>query len=76
MNKLGEFYWIYTNKKILKLNSDTMNLYFKAMLRYCSFTTKNDIDNFENISKIAIKDRGFNQSFYSSIEKIKEKLNK
>lgn len=76
MNKLGEFYWISPNEKILKLSSDTMNLYFKAMLRYCSFTTKNDIDNFENISKIAIEDRGFNQSFYSSIEKIKEKLNK
>ena len=58
MNKLGEFYWISPNEKILKLSSDTMNLYFKAMLRYCSFTTKNDIDNFENISKIAIKDRG------------------
>ena len=74
MNKLGEFYWISPNEKILKLSSDTMNLYFKAMLRYCSFTTKNDIDNFENISKIAIKDRGYNQTFFDIIEEIKAKL--
>lgn len=74
MNKLEEFYWISSNEKILKLSSDCMNIYFKAMERYCSFATKNDIDNFENISKIAIEDRGFNQNFYSSIEKIKEKI--
>ena len=76
MYKLGEFYWISPIEKVVKLNSDSMNLYFKSILMYCSFTTKNDIDNFEDISNIAIKDRGYNQKFFTLIEEIKEKLNK